>query len=84
MAKINIKLQIMITVVMVTAGFVLSSLCRKEIFYNLAWLFCGLLFAANPVYPKNIPSTDPSNIEKGIRIAGLIIIFIGLSNGFGV
>lgn len=56
MAKINFKLQIMITVVMVTAGFVLSSLCRKEIFYNLRGFFADFCLRQIPFTRKIFPA----------------------------
>lgn len=84
MMKIKFKWQMFIVTIAVIIGLIFSLYWKKDIFYNLAWSLCGFLFAINPVYPKSIFNSNTENIEKGVRIAGLIIIFIGLTNGFGV
>ena len=38
----------------------------------------------NPVYPQNAIHLEEEKAKKGIRIAGMILVFIGLTNGFGV
>ena len=53
-------------------------------YYNLAWAFTGLIFFINPVYPQNAIHLKEEKAKKGIRIAGMILVFIGLTNGFGV
>ena len=82
--KINFRLQIIVTLILVIAGFISSIWFNKDIYYNLAWAFTGLVFFINPVYPQNAIQLEEEKAKKGIRIAGMILVFIGLTNGFGV
>jgi uncharacterized protein YjeT (DUF2065 family) len=82
--KINFRLQIIITLILVVVGFISSLWFNKDIYYNLAWAFTGLVFFINPVYPQNAIHLEEEKAKKGIRIAGMILVFIGLTNGFGV
>lgn len=82
--KINFRTQIIVTTILVIVGFLSSLWFAKDIYYNLAWTFTGLVFFINPVYPKNLTNLEQEKAKKGIRIAGMILVFIGLTNGFGV
>lgn len=82
--KINFRTQIIVTLILVIVGFMSSLWFDKDIYYNLAWAFTGLVFFINPVYPINITNLEQEKAKKGIRIAGMILVFIGLTNGFGV
>lgn len=70
--------------ILIIVGFISSLRFAKDMYYNLAWAFTGLLFFINPVYPINIRDLEQDKVKKGIRIAGMILVFIGLTNGFGV
>ncbi len=82
--RITFRLQIILTLILVIVGFIGSLWLDKDIYYNLAWAFAGLIFFINPVYPKNAIHLEQEKVKKGIRIAGMILVFIGLTNGFGV
>ena len=82
--RINFRTQIIATMILVIAGFISSLWFNKDIYYNLAWAFTGLVFFINPVYPQNIVRLERKDAEKGIRIAGMILVVIGLTNGFGI
>ena len=82
--RINFRTQIIVTMILVIAGFISSLWLAKDIYYNLAWAFTGFVFFINPVYPIDITNIEPEKAKKGIRIAGMILVFIGLTNGFGV
>lgn len=82
--RIKFRTQIIITMILVIVGFICSLWFAKDIYYNLAWAFTGLVFFINPVYPKNITNSEQEKAKKGIRIAGMVLVFIGLTNGFGV
>lgn len=82
--RINFKSQGIITMIFVIAGFVVSLWLHNNVWYNLVWIFAGLIFFINPVYPKDVVRLEQKDAEKGIRIASMILVFIGLTNGFGV
>ena len=82
--RINFRTQIIVTLILVIVGFISSLWLAKDIYYNLAWAFTGLVFFINPIYHINITNIEPEKAKKGIRIAGMILVFIGLTNGFGV
>lgn len=82
--RINFRTQIIVTMILIIVGFISSLRFAKDMYYNLAWAFTGLLFFINPVYPINITDLEQDKVKKGIRIAGMILVFIGLTNGFGV
>lgn len=52
--RINFRTQIIVTLILVIVGFMSSLWFDKDIYYNLAWAFTGLVFFINPVYPPNI------------------------------
>ena len=82
--RINFRTQIIVTMILVIMGFVSSLWFGKDMYYNLAWAFTGLVFFINPVYPMNITNLEQEKVKKGIRIVGIILVFIGLTNGFGI
>ena len=82
--RINFRTQIIVTLILVIVGFISSLWLAKDIYYNLAWAFTGFVFFINPVYPIDITNIEPEKAKKGIRIVGMILVFIGLTNGFGV
>lgn len=82
--RISFRTQIIVTVLLVIVGFLSSLWFAKDIYYNLAWALTGLVFLINPVYPKNITNLEQEKVKKGIRIVGMLLVFIGLTNGFGV
>ena len=82
--RINFRTQIIITTILVIMGFISSLWFAKDIYYNLAWAFMGFVFFINPVYPMNITVLEQEKVKRVIRIAGMILVFIGLTNGFGV
>lgn len=82
--RINFRTQIIVSMILIIMGFISSLWFTKDMYYNLAWVFTGFLFFINPVYPINITDLEQDKVKKGIRIAGMILVFIGLTNGFGV
>ena len=82
--RINFRTQIIVTMVLVIVGFISSLWFAKDMYYNLAWAFTGIVFFINPVYPINITNLEQEKAKKGIRIAGMLLVCIGLTNGFGV
>lgn len=82
--KIGLKWQITASLLLVMAGFAVSLWLGKDLWYNLAWTLTGLLFCIHPVYPENVLQGDGKTVKTAVRAAALILIFIGLTNGFGL
>ena len=82
--RMNFRTQIIVTLILVVAGFIVSFWTAEDMYYNLAWALTGLVFFINPVYPESIRNFEQEKEKKGIRIVGMILVFIGLTNGFGV
>ena len=82
--RMNFRMQIIVTIILVIAGFAISFWTAEDMYYNLAWALTGLVFFINPVYPETITNFEQEKAKKGIRIVGMILVFIGLTNGFGV
>ena len=82
--RMNFRTQIIVTLILVVAGFIVSFWTAEDMYYNLAWALTGLVFFINPVYPETLPNFEQEKAKKGIRIVGMIFVFIGLTNGFGV
>lgn len=82
--KITFKLQALFSILLTFVGLGISLYLKEDMFYNLTWILIGLLFFINPVYPKNAVSLEEEKAKKGVRIAAIILVYIGLTNGFGV
>ena len=82
--RMNFRTQIIVTLILVVAGFIVSFWTAEDMYYNLAWALTGLVFFINPLYPETLTNFDQEKEKKGIRIVGMIFVFIGLTNGFGV
>lgn len=82
--RMNFRTQMVVAVILVLAGFLISFWTAEDLYYNLAWAITGLVFFVNPVYPETLTIFEQEKAKKGIRIVGMIFVFIGLTNGFGI
>lgn len=83
MIKFTFKQQIITTAIVLLGTFLLSILLKQGIFFNLGWIVSGLMFVVNPVYPDLSVNANLDNIEKSIRVVGIVLVAIGLSGFFG-
>ena len=83
MKKFPFKQQIITTAIVLLGTFLLSILLKQGIFFNLGWIVSGLMFVVNPVYPDLSVNANLDNIEKSIRVVGIVLVAIGLSGFFG-
>lgn len=83
MIKFTFKQQIITTAIVLFGTFLLSILLKQGIFFNLGWIVSGLMFVVNPVYPDLSVNANVDNIEKSIRVVGIVLVAIGLSGFFG-
>ena len=83
MIKFTFKQQIITTAIVLLGTFLLSILLKQGIFFNLGWIVSRLMFVVNPVYPDLSVNANLDNIEKSIRVVGIVLVAIGLSGFFG-
>lgn len=83
MIKFTFKQQIITTAIVLLGTFLLSILLKQGFFFNLGWIVSGLMFVVNPVYPDLSVNANLDNIEKSIRVVGIVLVAIGLSGFFG-
>ena len=83
MIKFTFKQQIITTAIVLLGTFLLSILLKQGIVFNLGWIVSGLMFVLNPVYPDLSVNANLDNIEKSIRVVGIVLVAIGLSGFFG-
>lgn len=83
MIKFTFKQQIITTAIVLLGTFLFSILLKQGIFFNLGWIVSGLMFVVNPVYPDLSVNANLDNIEKSIRVVGIVLVAIGLSGFFG-
>ncbi len=83
MIKFTFKQQIITTAIVLLGTFLVSILLKQGIFFNLGWIVSGLMFVVNPVYPDLSVNANLDNIEKSIRVVGIVLVAIGLSGFFG-
>lgn len=82
MKKLTFKNQIIIGLLFYLLMFICSIVLKNGIFNNIGWVVYGLLFVINPVCPKK--SESVKNVHLLMRVAGIIVIIIGLTTHFGV
>lgn len=80
--KISFNIQLITAAAVSVSGFIISQLSGNPLYYNLAWVIAGLMFAINPIYPENLIKAEREKAEKGIRIAAIIIILAGICGVF--
>ena len=83
MIKFTFKQQIITTAIVLLGTFLLSILLKQGIFFNLGWIVSGLMFVVNPVYPDLSVNANVDNIEKSIRVVGIVLVAVGLSGFIG-
>ncbi len=62
--RLTFRTQIIVTMILVIVGFISSLWFNRDMYYNLAWVFTGLIFFINPVYPKNIISLEKERAKR--------------------
>lgn len=68
-------------------GFMLSALFKQGVFSNIGWVLAGLLPIINPVCPEAWKwkyGNDEKRMKRDSRIAGAVVIFVGLITRFGI
>lgn len=76
--------QFRLCMVIMIVNIVLAHLTKIAWFHNLSWLIWGILFFMNPVWPESWLDAWPERRRKGVRIASLVMVVIGLITRFGI
>ncbi len=82
MKRMTFKMQLYISAALILIGNLLSTLLKIGILCNIAWILSGLLYFLHPVCPS-VSANNP-RIERAVRIAGVILILIGVLIRFQV
>ena len=87
MQKLSFRRQFYIGLAVVIVGFILSTVSKCGIFSNIGWVIDGLLFVIHPVCPETWKwkyAGDEKRVKRDFRIAGAVVILVGLITRFGV
>jgi len=74
--KMTYKVQLWLSVAIILAANILSTLLKHWVWRSLGFVACGLLFILHPVLPKSLEPTRKNLLW--VRIAGVILILIGV------
>ncbi len=82
MKRITFKEQLYISAALILMGNLMSFLFKHGILCNVAWVLDGILWMLHPTCPSN--QADDKKVIRAVRIAGAIIILIGVMIRFNV
>ena len=80
MKKLTYERQLFIGIIILFIMFICSAIFKNGLFSNIGWVIDGLLFVVNPVCPAK--SEGVKNIHLWVRLAGIIVIIIGITTHF--
>lgn len=87
MEKVSFKQQWWTAFAIVIIGCALSTAFKVGFISNIGWVLSGLLFVIHPVCPeawKYRYGDDEKRMKRDFRIAGAVVILLGLIIRFGV
>lgn len=85
--RLNYKRQCWLAVGIVLLGFILARLTGWAIASNVGWVLAGLMFIVHPIVPESAKwryAGDKKKMARDSRIAGAVVIVVGLITRFGV
>ena len=85
--ELNYKRQCWLAVGIVLFCFILAGLTGWNKASNVGWVLAGLLFIVHPLVPESIKwryAGDEKRMARDARIAGAVVILVGLITKFGV
>ena len=74
--KWHFRTQVILSVVIIIVFNILSTVCQHWIYRNIGFVLCGLMYLIHPVVPETVLASR--QMLWAIRIAGVILILIGL------
>ncbi len=85
--KLNYKRQCWLAVGIVLFAFILARLTGWTIAPNVGWVLAGLLSIVHPLVPESIKwryAGDEKKMARDARIAGAVVVLVGLITKFGI
>lgn len=85
--KLNYKRQCWLAVGIVIFCFILAGITGWAIAPNVGWVLAGLLSIVHPLVPESAKwryAGDEKRMARDSRIAGAVVIAVGLITKFGV
>ena len=74
--EFNFKSQFIYSLAIITLFDILNIIYWQWVYTSIGFMICGLLWIINPVPPKKVENNK--NIKVAIRVAGIILILIGI------
>ena len=74
--KLTYKLQMIISVIIIILANILTEIFDFWIYRSIGFAICGLLYVVHPAVPNNMEGNKQAVFWT--RIAGVILIFIGI------
>lgn len=74
--KLNYKIQMIISVVLILLCNVLATVFKNWIFRSIGFIACGFLYLIHPVVPAGVETTKKTLVL--VRVAGAFLILFGL------
>ena len=74
--KLTYNAQMLISVVIIILANILTEILDDWIYRSIGFVICGLLFIVHPVVPNGVEANRKAIFWT--RIAGVILIFIGI------
>lgn len=87
MKNLTFKQQFCIQLAIMIGGFILATVLKHGIIYNIGWVLSGLIFVIHPVCPEAWKwryGDNEKRMKRDFRIAGAVVILFGLITRFGV
>ena len=87
MKNLTFRQQFWTGIAILIVCFILATILKRGIISNIGWILDGLLFVIHPVCPEAWKwkyGDDEKRMKRDFRIAGCVVILIGLITRFGV
>ena len=82
MKKLNFQKQARLALLVVLVCLFAGNITEISWFANVGHIFAGLLFILNPVWPAAWNKRDPKKMKTEARIAGVLIVLLGIFGHF--
>ena len=84
MKKLDFRLQIRISLIILVLCFILATVTKISWLHNLGWVIYGLFFIIHPVWPKAWDWQGHDKLRLGCRAASVFCIVVALITRYGV